>query len=107
MGRVVKAKNEKESEQLKSNIRLSGYYPYRASHEQYQEISGDSLKQYRLFTDLMIEQILRWDKLAEGHLKNLGIKFYVCPGNDDRIEVDEAIDDQCRFMINTEGRSFR
>lgn len=55
----------------------------------------------------MIEQILRWDKLAEGHLKNLGIKFYVCPGDDDRIEVDEAIDDQCRFMINTEGRSFR
>ncbi|MEM4474622.1 MAG: metallophosphoesterase, partial [Candidatus Bathyarchaeia archaeon] len=61
-------------------------------------------KQYDLFTNLMIEQVLRWDKIAEEHLKSIGIKFYVCPGNDDRIEVDEAIDNHCKFLINTEGK---
>ncbi|MCR6691863.1 MAG: metallophosphoesterase [archaeon YNP-LCB-003-016] len=104
LGNIVKIDDEKELEQLENNIRLTGYYPYRTTLEEYQEISKDSSKQYNLFTDLMIEQILRWDKLAEQHLKPLGIKFYVCPGNDDRIEVDEAIDSKCSFLINTEGK---
>lgn len=104
LGKIVKVKDEKELEQLENSVRLAGYYPYRTSYEQYQEISGDPSKQYKLFTDLMVEQVLRWDKLAEEHFKNLNIKFYVCPGNDDRIEVDEAIDDHCEFIINTEGK---
>lgn len=104
MGKTLRAKSEKEVEELESKIRSSGYYSYRTTIEEYQEVCNNPQKQHDLFTKLMVEQVLRWDKIAEEHLKCLGIKFYVCPGNDDRIEVDEAIDNHCKFLINTEGK---
>ncbi|MEM4311639.1 MAG: hypothetical protein QXX95_04555 [Nitrososphaerales archaeon] len=98
---IVKDKNElyKRMEYL-SNY---GYYPYITNKEEYKELESSKEKLNGLFIRLMKERIKEWIRLAEERLNGKEVFCYVCPGNDDPFEIDEAW--KSSSIINvTEGK---
>jgi len=95
--------NEKELESLEKKIRDSGYYPYLTDPNELEELEADKSKVDKLFSELMVEQVKRWIKIAEERLKNTGIKCYITPGNDDRFDADKAFTES-DYVINPEGK---
>jgi Icc-related predicted phosphoesterase len=66
-----------------------GYYPFRTTPEEVRELHENEAKWHALFAD---------EKLA-----GTGIACYVCPGNDDQLEVDDVIK-QAKHVELAEGR---
>jgi hypothetical protein len=46
----------------------------------------------KLFIDLMTEGIGKWMKIADERLRNSKVKCFVCPGNDDVLEINQIIE---------------
>jgi Icc-related predicted phosphoesterase len=100
--RVVK--DEKELEDIEKLIRFSGYYLYRTSPDEVQELSSDETKLDELFKRLVTESMERWVRLCEEHLRGTGIKCFIQSGNDDRKEVSKILcNSDC--VINPEGKA--
>jgi uncharacterized protein len=83
--------SEQDVEELTKMIRMSGFYPYRASPDQVEELASDPKKVDALFSQLMNERIERWVQIAETQLKPTATKIFVTAGNDDRFEIDDII----------------
>lgn len=90
-------------EELEERIRMVGFYPYRTNPSEWEEISADQLKFDALFTRLEIESLRKWIKMAEERLKSEEVKVFICPGNDDRVEVDEVLDES-DYIVNPDGK---
>jgi Icc-related predicted phosphoesterase len=76
---------------VEAQIRRKGYYPLRMNVETLQELDQDPLKRAECFQQVMLEGVDRWMGLAAEKLRGTGIRCFVCPGNDDEMEVDEVI----------------
>jgi Icc-related predicted phosphoesterase len=76
---------------VEAQIRRKGYYPLRMNLERLQELDQDPLKRAECFQQVMLEGVERWMGLAAEKLRGTGIRCFVCPGNDDEMEVDEVI----------------
>lgn len=96
-------KSSEEVEKIEKRIRDSGYYPYRTSQEEMDELNADPRKVDKLFSSLMNETLQRWLDIAGEKLKGTGIKCYVLPGNDDRHEIDEILE-KSEYVVNPEGK---
>lgn len=70
-------------------ISTSGYYAYSPTATEFEELRTDSRKLDSLFVSLMKERISQWIKFADERLSATNVKCYVCPGNDDSVEIDE------------------
>ncbi len=92
-------KNDDELKAIQKEIRYSGFYPYPCTRKEEDEISNNPKKMNTLFTRLMIETLQRWLKIAEERLRDAGIKCFISPGNDDRLEIDSVID-ASDYVIN-------
>ncbi|HLY50086.1 MAG TPA: hypothetical protein VKR21_12910 [Solirubrobacteraceae bacterium] len=68
-----------------------GYYPFRVTPEELHELSQNEPKWHALFEEHMLATVQRWMDLADEKLAGTGIRCFVCPGNDDQLEVDEVI----------------
>jgi Icc-related predicted phosphoesterase len=68
-----------------------GYYPFRVTPEELHELSQNEPKWHALFEEHMLATVKRWMQLADEKLAGTGIRCFVCPGNDDQLEVDEVI----------------
>ena len=77
--------------EVEGNIRRKGYYPLRMTVERLQELDHDPAKRAECFQEVMLEGVDRWMKLAADKLRGTGIRCFVCPGNDDEMEVDDVI----------------
>jgi uncharacterized protein len=77
--------------EVESNIRRKGYYPLQMSLERLEELDADPAKRTECFQRVMLEGVDRWMKLAADKLRGTGIRCFVCPGNDDEMEVDEVV----------------
>jgi uncharacterized protein len=77
--------------EVEGNIRRKGYYPLQMTVERLQELDHDPAKRAECFQEVMLEGVDRWMKLAAEKLRGTGIRCFVCPGNDDEMEVDEVI----------------
>jgi Icc-related predicted phosphoesterase len=106
MGTEFAAKSQTEIEALKKKIRTSGFYPYKTSPEEVQEFKQNSQKLDGLFSKLMVETVERWMQIAEERLKGTGIQCYVMAGNDDHLNIDEALN-KSDFVVNPEGKVIR
>jgi len=95
-------RNNEELENFMKMVRNSGYYPYLTSELEFTELSADRNKVNKLFSELMLETVRRWVKIAEERLRGTGISCYVTPGNDDRFIIDEALS-QSDYVVNPEG----
>jgi len=96
-------RNKEELENFMKMVRNSGYYPYLTSELEFTELSADRNKVNKLFSELMLETVRRWVKIAEERLRGTGISCYVTPGNDDRFIIDDAFS-QSDYVVNPEGR---
>ena len=68
-----------------------GYYPFRIDPDELRELSQDEPRWHALFEDHMLATVERWMELADEKLAGTGIRCFVCPGNDDQLEVDDVI----------------
>ncbi|HSC05013.1 MAG TPA: hypothetical protein VLC49_16905 [Solirubrobacteraceae bacterium] len=68
-----------------------GYYPFRITPQELHELAQDEPRWHALFEEHMLATVERWMELADEKLAGTGIRCFVCPGNDDQLEVDDVI----------------
>jgi Icc-related predicted phosphoesterase len=88
---------------LEKKIRYNGFYPYRTEPNELDKLSNDPKRQDELFSDLMVQTVLRWIKIAEERLRDTGVKCYITPGNDDRVVIDQVFE-KSEYVRNPEGK---
>ena len=76
---------------VEAQIRRKGYYPIRMTVERLHELDGDPAKRAVCFQEVMLEGVDRWMNMAAEKLRGSGIRCFVCPGNDDEMEVDDVV----------------
>ena len=89
--------------EVEANIRRKGYYPLRMSVERLQELDQDPGKRAECFQEVMLDGVDRWMKMASEKLRGSGVRCFVCPGNDDEMDVDEVVR-RSDFVELGEGR---
>ena len=77
--------------EVEANIRRKGYYPLQMTVERLQELDQDPAKRAACFQEVMLDGVDRWMKMAAEKLRGTGIRCFVCPGNDDEMEVDDVV----------------
>jgi Icc-related predicted phosphoesterase len=102
-GRERRVRGKDELEKLEREISDSGSYPYRTNESEMTTLRADKEKLDALFLQLMTDRLKRWTELAEKNLGNSGVKCYVCPGNDDRFEID-AVLNASHYLINPDQK---
>jgi Icc-related predicted phosphoesterase len=88
-------------EELLSEIRFNGHYPFITTSDELAEIDADPQGNRKLFKRAISESLTKWLELAEERLKPINVKCYISPGNDDDFVVDEILGSS-RFVINPE-----
>jgi Icc-related predicted phosphoesterase len=68
-----------------------GYYPFRTTPEVVRELQENEARWHGLFEEEMLKTVERWMQMADEKLAGKGIRCFVCPGNDDQLNVDEVI----------------
>ena len=68
-----------------------GYYPFRTTPDEVRELQQDEARWHGLFEDEMLKTVERWMQVADEKLAGKGIRCFVCPGNDDQLNVDDVI----------------
>lgn len=86
-GAVRTAHSEPELETLERAIRTNGYYPYRTTLDEADELRERPELVRELFLRLMRKSIAAWLELAEEKLRGSGVRCCVSLGNDDPEEV--------------------
>lgn len=82
-----------DQDELKSVLRLirdRGDYPYVASADEIAELSVDSVRD-AVFRRCVYGVASEWAELAEARLSGTGTRCFVAPGNDDFLEIDDAL----------------
>jgi Icc-related predicted phosphoesterase len=77
--------------EVETQIRRKGYYPLRMTVDRLHELDQDPAKRAECFQEVMLDGVDRWMGLAAEKLRGTGIRCFVCPGNDDEMEVDDVI----------------
>jgi len=72
-------------------IQNRGYYPYVTDHDEVTEISTTPGGSDKLFLEQAMKTLERWMEYADSKLEGSGIRCFVCPGNDDMLEIDDVI----------------
>ncbi|MHA1712023.1 MAG: metallophosphoesterase family protein [Candidatus Freyarchaeota archaeon] len=97
---ILKKNDVKDFEERVENI---GYYSYLMDPKEMEEYEANYEKQDKLFLQLMIDRLKKWLMFAEERLKGTNVNCYVCPGNDDRLEIDPIIKDS-EYVTCAEGK---
>ena len=98
-------RSESELPAAEKNIRYSGFYPYRTTTDEVEELKSDRNKMSQLFQKLIPESIKRWVELADERLSGKGVKLFMMPGNDDALVIDDLLASE--NVINPEGKCIR
>jgi Icc-related predicted phosphoesterase len=80
-----------ELDQAEARIRGMGFYPYRTTEAELDEVWDDPAAVQRVFLSLMAETLDRWLGLAAERLAGTGVKLYAMCGNDDPPELQEIL----------------
>jgi len=103
MGKDYVLTDEAALGEHKKEIENAGYYPYVCDEGTYDEIKAKPSLMDELFDRMEIEGLRRWVNIAAEKLKGSGMKCFVCPGNDDKLAIDEVFSES-EAVINCEGR---
>jgi Icc-related predicted phosphoesterase len=68
-----------------------GYYPFRTTPREVQELHENEARWHGLFEEEMLKTVERWMQMADERLAGKGMRCFVCPGNDDQLNVDDVI----------------
>jgi Icc-related predicted phosphoesterase len=86
-----------------AQIRRKGYYPLRVTPERLAELDTDEDNRKHTFQQVMLEGVERWMNMAREKLGGSGVRIFVCPGNDDEMEVDDVVR-KSEMVVLGEGR---
>jgi Icc-related predicted phosphoesterase len=89
--------------EVEAQIRRKGYYPLQMTPERLHELDQDAGKRADTFRQVMLDGVDRWMNMAAEKLRGTGARCFVCPGNDDEMEVDDVIR-RSDFVELGEGR---
>jgi len=78
-----------------------GYYPYKTNEKEYEDMTRDQNKVDEVFQEVMITTLKRWLDLIPQKVPP-EMKVIICPGNDDRTNVDEIVNSH-KSVLNGEG----
>ena len=101
-GRVEKASDEKELENINSRLRARGIYPYLSSSEEVQRLKSSPEGVEELFKRVIACEMDRLLMIAEESIPT-DRTVIVTPGNDDITDLDRTIDKHKR-IINPLGK---
>jgi uncharacterized protein len=76
---------------VEAQIRRKGYYPLQMTLDRLHELDQNPAKRTETFQKVMLDGVDRWMGMAAEKLRGTGIRIFVCPGNDDEMEVDDII----------------
>jgi len=82
---------EEEVAAFETAVQRRGYYPFRTTPDELRELAADEPRWHALFEDEMLKTVERWMEMADERLAGTGIRVFVCPGNDDQLNVDEVV----------------
>lgn len=82
---------EEQVSEFEHAVKRRGYYPFRTDPDELAELSADESRWHALFDEHMLRTVREWMELADERLAGTGIRCFVCPGNDDQLEVDDVI----------------
>lgn len=88
---VQQAVGTEQVGEVEAQIRRKGYYPLQMSVERLHELDQDEKMRAETFQQVMLEGVDRWMGMAAEKLRGTGVRCFVCPGNDDEMEVDDVI----------------
>jgi Predicted phosphoesterases, related to the Icc protein len=88
---VQQAVGAEQVGEVEVQIRRKGYYPLQMSVERLHELDQDAKMRAETFHQVMLEGVDRWMGMAADKLRGTGVRCFVCPGNDDEMEVDDVI----------------
>jgi len=94
-----------ESDELENafkNITGIGYYPYLTNEEEYDEMTKNPKKVDEVFHKVMLSTLKNWLDLIPQKVPG-ETRIVVCPGNDDRLTVDELVNNH-KAVINGEEK---
>jgi Icc-related predicted phosphoesterase len=77
--------------EVEAQIRRKGYYPLQMSVERLHDLDQDEKMRDETFQQVMLEGVDRWMRMAAEKLRGTGVRCFVCPGNDDEMDVDDVI----------------
>jgi uncharacterized protein len=80
-----------ELDQAEARIRDMGFYPFRTTDEELDQIWHDPAAVSAVFLSQMSETLIRWLDIAEQKLAGSGIRLFVMTGNDDPPELREIL----------------
>jgi len=83
---------------------MMGYYWVHQTPDEYRSYKSDPSLVESLFNKLMLQRLKEWIALADERLLGTPFKVYMAPGNDDRIEVDQVIEDSA-VIINCNNKN--
>lgn len=89
-------------EKAYKHARGIGYYPYKTDEKEYAEMTDNPKRVDEVFHEVMLSTINRWLDLIPEKVPS-ETKVIVCPGNDDRFDVDEVIN-RHKSVINGESK---
>lgn len=91
-----------EAARAEARIRDMGFYPFRTTDEELDEIWDKPAAVRAVFLDLMRETLARWLDLAHQRLAGTGIRLYAMMGNDDPPELQAILRDS-PVLTDAEG----
>jgi uncharacterized protein len=92
-----------ETAAMETRIMDMGFYPYRTTDDELDEIWDDPAAVHRVFLTVMRETLERWLDIAAERLAGTGIRLYAMTGNDDPPELQGMLRDSV-VLTETEDR---
>ena len=80
-------------------IRDHGYYPVVMSHDQCAAYTSDPDKLDEVFHEQMRTTVADWVAWADERLEGTGLQCIVCPGNDDRHDIDAILAESRHIQV--------
>ena len=86
-------------------IRRYGHYPVVGSADDLAALEDEAIRDQR-FREVAYDSVARWVTLAEERLRGTGVRMFMAPGNDDFLEIDDALQGS-DIVEFAEGRCIR
>jgi Icc-related predicted phosphoesterase len=103
MGVKFRAYKKADLKEQETKITTAGHYIYYTTPKGHDEVSADPNKLDAVFKQLMIETAEKWMRIVDDVFKDSKIKIFVCPGNDDILDIDPILSESDR-ITNAEGK---
>ena len=102
-GKPITMGSREDLDEFERRIRLQGFYPYRTTPEEAEEIAGHGEALDRAFERAIGQSVEDWVSMADERLKAADIPCLVMPGNDDPPMVKKYLD-QASWLVQAEER---